>query len=202
MALPTAVLVTVLLVLWGNGVVLVGRRLGSPDRVTLVAHPALAIGLTVLLLKRGWRPSTLGLQSPVPRPASGRLRVLLGIVAFGVLVASAGVLALDPSKRLSVVRLLVGTALGEEVLHRSALLAVWSSSSASPAVTTGANVAAFGAWHIAGAYHDGAFHLREVAMPAAVGTMVFLWARLRYRSVAAPVILHAATNLPGIVLGR
>jgi len=199
--LPVAALVTVLLVLWGNGVVLVGRHLGASDEVTLAAHPLLALACTAIMLQSGWRPSALGLRRPLPEPASTQLRLLLGALVATTLTASAVVLALDPSKRLEVVRLLLGTAVGEEVLHRSALLALWASSSAPAAVTVSASVAAFGLWHLAGAFHGGAIHPFEVAVPA-VGALVFLWARLRYRSVAAPIIVHIATNLPGIVLGR
>lgn len=198
--LPVAGVVTVLLVLWGNGVVLVGRHLDASDEVTLVAHPLLAIACTAILLQKGWRPGTLGFKRPLPEPASSRLRLLFGALVVATLAAAAVVLALDPSKRLDVVRLLLGTAVGEEVLHRSALLAVWASTSAPPAVIMSVSVAAFGLWHLAGALHGDAFHPLEVAVPAA-GTLVFLWARLRYRSVAAPIIVHIATNLPGIVLG-
>ena len=80
-------------------------------------------------------------------------------------------------------------------------LTVWSSSSARPLLVTAANVTGFGAWHLVGAFHGGAFHPLEVAVPA-LGTLVFLWARLRYQSVAGPTVLHVVTNLPGIILGR
>ncbi len=199
--LPVAGFVTVLLVLWGNGVVLVGRHLGASDEVTLAAHPLLALACTAILVQSGWRPGTLGFRRPLPEPASGQLRLLLGALVATSLTASAVVLALDPSKRLEAIRLLLGTAAGEEILHRSVLLALWTSSSASPAATVWVSMAAFGLWHLAGSFHGDAFHPLEVAVPA-VGTLVFLWARLRYRSVTAPIIVHIATNLPGIVLGR
>ena len=201
MPLAVAALMTILLVIWGNAVVLVGRRLEAPDAVTLVAHPALALGVTLLLLRRGWRPVTLGLSSPDPQPDSRPLRALLAVLAVTIGVTSAVVLALEPSKRLDVIRLLVGTAAGEELLHRSALLALWSSTSARPLLATAASSAGFGAWHLIGAFHGGTFHPLEVAVPA-FGTLVFLWARLRYQSVVAPIVLHGVTNLPGIVLGR
>lgn len=201
MPLALAVLMTILLVIWGNAVVLAGRLLEAPDAVTLVGHPALALGVTLILLRRGWRPGALGFSNPEPRPDSRPLRALLAVLAVTVGVACTGILALEPSKRLDVIRLLVGSAAGEELLHRSVLLAVWSSSSARPLLVAAANSAAFGAWHLVGAFHGGAFHPLEVAVPA-LGTLVFLWARLRYRSVAAPIVLHVVTNLPGIVLGR
>ena len=195
-----AVLMTILVVIWGNAVVFLGRLLEAPAPVTLVAHPALAISVTLLLVRRGWRLGTLGFSNPEPQPPSRRLRALLAVLAVTAGVACAGVLALEPSKRLDVIRLVVGTAAGEELLHRSILLAVWSSSSARPLVVTAASSASFGAWHLVGAFHGGAFHPLEVAVPA-LGTLVFLWARLRYQSVAAPIVLHVVTNLPGVVLG-
>ena len=201
MSLPVAVLMTILLVIWGNAVVLLGRLLEASAEVTLVAHPALALGVTLLLLRRGWRPGTLGFSYPEPQPDSRPLRGLLAVLAVAVGVACAGVLALEPSKRLDVIRLLLGTAAGEELLHRSGLLAVWLSSSARPLLVTVASSASFGAWHLVGAFQGGAFHPLEVAVPA-LGTLMFLWARLRYQSVAAPIVLHVVTNLPGIALGR
>ena len=197
--LALVVVVTVLLVLWGNAVVVAGRQLGGQNVLTLVAHGALALVVTTILLRRGWSRHALGLVPPRPDPDSRNLRLALTVVSVSGLVAAAATLALDPAKRLDVVRLLVGTATGEEVLHRSALLALWTSSPVTPVITTVANVAAFAGWHVAGAFHDGRFHPLDVAVPAA-GALVFLWARLRYRSVAAPIFVHLATNLPGIIL--
>jgi hypothetical protein len=58
-----------------------------------------------------------------------------------------------------------------------------------------------GAWHLVGAFHGGALHPLEVAIPAS-GTPVFLSACLRYQSVAAPIVVHVDTRLPRIVLGH
>ena len=196
-----AVLVTILLALWGNAVVLWARRTGEPDLVTLVAHPAAAVLAIVILLRRKRSRRALGLDPPRPEPDSRLLRLLLTAFSIIALVAVALGLALDPTKRLDLLRLVAGTAAAEEVLHRGALLAVWTSTPAGPVITTVANVVAFGAWHVAGAFHHGgAFHPLEVVVPA-FGALLFLWARLRYRSVAAPIVLHLATNLPGTIFG-
>lgn len=197
--MAVAAAATVALVAWGNGTVLLGRRLKAPDAVTLVALPALALGATALLLRKGWSREALGLVRP--RPGSQALQAVLVVASVATLVPAAVVLAVDPSKRLTLVRLLIGTATGEELVHRSALLALWTASPASPTVTTTVSAAAFGAWHVAGAWDADGFHPLEVAGPAAF-TMAFLWARLRYRSVAAPIVLHLVTNLPGILAGR
>ena len=183
--------------LWGSGIVLLGRRWKAPDAVTLIAHPALAVALIAVLLHRGWSREALGLVPP--QSGNRRLQALLAGATAATLIPAAIALAVDPAKRLTLVRLLLGTATGEELLHRSALLALWTSSPAAPAVTSTVSAVAFGAWHVAGAWDGDGFHPLEVAGPAAF-TMVFLWARLRYRSVTAPIVLHLATNLPGTLL--
>ena len=102
-------------------------------------------------------------------------------------VAIAGV---DDRGWLHLVRVLVGTALGEELVHRGVLIATWSSTSVRARGVVLANVVAFGAWHVASAWHADGFEPREIAPPAG-GAVLFLWARLRFRSVLAPAAGHA-----------
>jgi membrane protease YdiL (CAAX protease family) len=116
------------------------------------------------------------------------------VVAAVTLATALLIGMVDSPKRLQVVRLVIATAGGEEVLHRSALLAVWASTPVGPVVAAVVNAVAFGAWHVAGAWGKGHLGVLEVAVPT-LGAFVFLWARLRYRSVAVPVILHLAINL-------
>ncbi len=107
------------------------------------------------------------------------------------------------------VRIPIGTALGEELIFRSALLAVFARrrSHLEAAVLTSL---AFGVWHVLPSHDalgDGpaTAGLRErplarvgavlghVAFTTAAG-LGFSWLRFRTRSVAAPVVTHAVVN--------
>jgi membrane protease YdiL (CAAX protease family) len=118
--------------------------------------------------------------------------------AVGALLILDGVEEDGTSVRLSTLRLVVGTAFGEELIHRGALFALWSSTGSSPQMVAVANGIAFGAWHIAGVRSQGwVGRASEVFVPAIAGTALFLWGRCRSKSVAGSWALHLATNLPG-----
>lgn len=194
-----AVGVSALAVAWGNGTVVAGRRLGNDEIVTLVAVPALAIAGVAALRRAGWAWRELGFRWPsAERPRAQPLGWLLAASAVAVGGAIVGAATGGGDTRLAVVRLLVGTAAGEEVVHRGVLLALWAATPASAGAVVAANMVTFGAWHVAAATHADGFRWWELAVPAATAILL-LWARLRFRSVLAPVAFHAGGNMPGLV---
>jgi len=179
-------------VLWGNAVVLAGRRFGQDQWISLFAVPLFGAAVAWWSCRRGgFRRSTLGLQ----RPRTGGVHVLLsGItLAAALLAAGCAIVGLatfgQDMRGVRTIRTLVGTAFGEELIHRGVLLALWAKSGVSTARVLVANMVTFGAWHLAGATCDG-FHPGEVLWPTA-GAVLFVWLRLRFRSILAPTAVHA-----------
>jgi membrane protease YdiL (CAAX protease family) len=197
--------VTAAAVAWGNGVVLVQRTLGGDagEWFTAAANPLLGAAGCTALFAAGWRREDLGLRWPSWR-ASGR-RWLPGVAVGALVAGAAGVLALTggtdaagADARVSLVRMAVGTALGEELVHRGFLFGLWSATGRSPWIAIAANGVAFGAWHLAAVQPYGrAGRLVGVLGPATAGTAAFLWARCRSRSVLGSAPLHLATNITG-----
>lgn len=177
----------------------------ASELLTLWVHPAAASTATACLLVSGWSLVELGLAAPRFDHTGVAAIILVALIVtivgiFGVWsmtrrLATTG----DATLLLRVLRLLVGTALGEEVLFRSFLLAVWTATDASAMVSTVANMVTFGLWHVAGARGQGEIQVDEILVPAA-GTLLFLWGRLLSSSIAIPWMLHAATNLAGWAL--
>ena len=177
---------------WGNGVVLAGRRFGHDQWITLFAVPLFgAAGAWWLHRRRGFRRSTIGLQPPRAagvHPFVSGLTLVAALLAVGCAVV--GLATNDGDMRgLSTIRTLIGTVFGEELIHRGVLLAVWANTGVSPGRVLAANVVTFGAWHVSGAICDG-FDAGEVFLPAA-GAVLFVWLRLRFRSILAPMAVHA-----------
>jgi membrane protease YdiL (CAAX protease family) len=204
-SIPAALALSGGIAIWGNGVVLVQRRLGGAagEVITLAVHPTAALIALAILRLRGWRGSDLGL-SPRALAPRGRWNALLVLVAalsaFGF--ARGGMCHQDVALRLSIVRLLLGTALGEELVHRGLMPAIWTATRSSPLGVLVANAATFGAWHVAGAWaKPWPARIAEIAVPTVLGAPLFLWARLRTGGVSAPTLLHAAINLPGLIAG-
>lgn len=193
-----AVGASALAVAWGNATVVAGRRLGHDEVLTLVAVPALAVVGVAALRRAGWTWHELGFRWPAADPPRAQpLGWLVAASAVAVGGAIVGLATGGSGTRLAVVRLLLGTAAGEEVVHRSVLLALWAATPARPGTVVAANLLAFAAWHVAAATHADGFRWWEVAVPAATAVLL-LWARLRFRSVLAPVAFHAGGNMPGL----
>jgi membrane protease YdiL (CAAX protease family) len=188
---------SVLLAAWGSAIVLLGRHLDHPETVTLVAHPVLAVVLTIWLLARGATRESLGLRLP-RSPTRLHRQVLLAFAALGLGLI---VVALVRRPALSVARLVFGTAGGEEVLHRSVLLGVWSRTDATPRVVVAANAITFGAWHIGGAVGSGPRTVLEIAVPL-LGAPLFCLLRLRLRSVIPAWLAHLVMNAAGLAISR
>lgn len=193
-------------VAWGNAVVLVQRRVGGDagELVTTVAHPMLGLAACAALLATGWRSADLGLVPP-SRRALGRLRrpaTVLALVAVGAAIATVVRGGIDDgvNARISILRLVIGTALGEELVHRGVLFPLWAATRRTPKLVVAANAVAFGAWHVASVAPTGWFgRLSGILGPATFGTALFLWGRSRSRSIVGPWLLHTMTNLPGLI---
>jgi membrane protease YdiL (CAAX protease family) len=192
-----AVAVSVAVAAWGNAVVVAGRVSGQPEWVTLVVNPvgaAVAIGY---MRRSGWTVNALGLRRPrfdaSPAPKLATAAALAWAAGWVV----AGVAGVREISGLRLARLVVGTALAEELLHRGVLPAVWSATGRPSRVVVVANMASFGLWHFAGAIHGGRFHPLEVAGPALVA-VALMWARMRTGSVLSPATLHLAGNITGL----
>jgi membrane protease YdiL (CAAX protease family) len=112
------------------------------------------------------------------------------------------------------VRIPLGTATTEEVLFRSALLGIALHRHGRTRAVL-ASAVAFGLWHVIPALRshesnpEGARLANRVGgRPATVAATVaatsiagagFAWLRLRSRSVAAPIIVHAGVNVAGLL---
>lgn len=180
---------------FGNSVVVAGRETGRNDLITLAAVPAAGAVGALALRRRGWPSRSLGIRPPaVDRPLGLPWAIFgaaaLVVIAKGLYLVITG----DSAQRLAVVRLVIGTAAGEELVHRGTVLSLWSATRVESWAVVLANVTAFGLWHVAGAFRGDGLVWWEVAGPAVLA-LVLLWARLRFRSLAAAAILHAAGNL-------
>jgi membrane protease YdiL (CAAX protease family) len=128
--------------------------------------------------------------------ASGWVLVcsLAGLASFG-----------HDGRGLRTIRTLVGTAFGEELVHRGVLLAVWAGTGVAGWVVVAANIVTFGFWHIAGAScwlvecttDSCRFQWAEVLGPGGLAVML-VWVRLRFASILAPAVFHAASNIIGV----
>lgn len=212
-------------------VLLVALNLCSALILSGLAQAAVQVGVAVLAvvaaLRLGYDQASLGLR-PADIPAGLRLG---GLVSLGI-VAAVTVVALVPVTRgafdderfvdLSTadavfeiaVRIPLVTALSEELLFRSVLLAVLVAAS-----TTWRAVAAssllFGLWHVATTLGDlGGNEVTEgfaaweaagavlvVVAVTGAGGLVFCWLRLRSASVVAPWLVHTTLNAATFTAG-
>jgi membrane protease YdiL (CAAX protease family) len=200
-----AVAATIGVVLAGNLVVVIGRRLEPDVRecLTLAAIPAIGAVTCSIMRAAGWSNAALGI-APVSKERAGCWRrpglVLAAaacVTAFRA-VTTGGRSSGGADLRIATLRLVFGTALGEELTHRGALLGMWATTGTEPRIVVIANCAAFGAWHVAGAAPNGWIRGTGEVLGAAIGGALFIWGRMRSRSVAGSWLLHVATNLPGL----
>ncbi len=193
-SVPLAVAASALVVVHGNAVVAVGRHFDEPLLATTVGVPLLGVAGVAWLRRRGTSWRDLGFRRPQEEGTTQARWVLIGAATLAAGGVIARLIVGDTANRLDLLRLLIGTALGEEVVHRSAVLALWCGTRLPAKHVVAANATVFGLWHVAGALRSDGFHLIEVLGPAA-GTLLFLWARLHFRSVLAPAVLHTGTNV-------
>jgi membrane protease YdiL (CAAX protease family) len=200
-----------------------------PDSVHVPANLAAAAAVLTLARHAGASTADLGLESGALRSGARAGFAVAAPVVVGIAVA-----AYTPStaqhfddarvrghsRRRSayetVFRIPFGTALGEELLFRSALLALFMRRY-STAGAVAASSALFGLWHVLPALHsvgdnssDGTIELSRGTVGRVAGTVVVTSAagvglallRLRSRSILAPAIVHAAVNSSAFVAAR
>ena len=190
-----AVAVSVVVVGLGNGVVALGRRWCEPEWTTLIGVPVIGLLGALLLRVSGWDRRGLGLQAPALEPHGPAAQLLFRVAVFLALGSAALTLLIrDRVTPLDVARLLIGTAIGEELVHRGVVLAVWAGTRLGAWWVVPANALTFALWHVAGATHDDGLHWLEVLGPGLLA-LPLVWARLRFRSVLAPAAFHGAANM-------
>jgi hypothetical protein len=177
-----AIGVSAAVVVAGNGIVVAGRVFGHDQAITLVTVPAVGAIGAVQLRRRGRQWADVGIA-----PLSWPDRPLPKVVFAAALVLAVGraavsVAGADEDVLLPLARVVVGTALGEELVHRGVLLAVWSATRANRWIVVVANMVTFGLWHVAGAFKDDGFAVLDVLGPALL-TVLLLWARLPVQAV-------------------
>lgn len=202
---------TVFLATWNNAANLVPafRRRYVAVNVALSAGLLLAAGaqgLTAAAL--GLAPRDLGAGLAWGTGAAllvtAGLGTALAVPALRPVLRDPRVADLSPAAlvRYALVRIPLGTVLLEEVAFRGVLLAVWARDQPL-AVAVLASSAAFGLWHVvptAALARARGGRLATVAagvvVTGLVGT-VFCWLRIVSGSLAAPALVHLATNSLG-----
>jgi membrane protease YdiL (CAAX protease family) len=185
-----------------------------------IVQVAAALGAVAIAIRRGYSVEELGLSS---RTAAAGFRlgaacsavVVVGVVAIAVLPFTRDFLDDERFIDLTgweaayevVIRIPIVTALSEELLFRSVLLAVLLALVTTRRAVVVSSIC-FGLWHVLVALDD----LDENAMTDALGTTgriagvvgvvaataiagaIFAWTRLRSGSIVAPWLLHAVLN--------
>jgi len=186
-----------------------------------------AIGAVVAARWRGYTPRELAL-APADAGAGFRLGGGLALViAAGVTVVAAvpwtqGLFDDDRFDDLTfgevlyevLVRIPFVTALGEELLFRSVLLAVLLAAT-TPVRAVVVQSLAFGLWHLATTIGDldgnettadlsvweSALSVTGVVVVTGLAGAAFAWTRLRSRSIVAPWLVHTAFNASAFAAG-
>ena len=219
--LPVASLV-VFLALWNNVVV---PQVPGPADISVVVNVAAAVVLLVgaracgvswteLGLSRRRLPAGLRWGGAAFALVAGGYGLMLAVPVLRPLLVDARIAGLDPAEiaHKVLVRIPLGTVLWEEIAFRGVLLAaLLRVLPVRPAV--GVAAAVFGIWHIrptlsglaANDLVDGpvltALAVVAVCLATAAAGVLFSWLRLRSGSLAAPVLLHLATNTLGTLAG-
>lgn len=204
------------------------RRLGRRTQVPV--NLAAAVGLVAFARTRGLSWSELGLaREDLPRglrdgavasaPLVAAIALGVGIPMTRRLFVDERVVAATRREALfdMLVRIPLATAVAEELLFRSALFGLSTRERSALAAAVGTSVA-FGLWHVAPSLHahDANVAGAELAgrvggAPATVVATVAATAgagaalavlRIRSRSVAAPIVAHAALNTVAFVAAR
>jgi membrane protease YdiL (CAAX protease family) len=200
-----------------------------PDAAHVPANVAAAATVLTLARRGGASLADLGLS-----PESLRAGALVGFTVAAPIVAGIGLAASAPatgryfndarvlraSRRRAAyetaIRIPIGTALGEELLFRGALLALFRrrySTAGAVAVSS----LLFGLWHVLPALQSVADNLSDETPDEKLGTLArvagavaattvagvgFAILRLRSKSILAPVIVHAAVNSSAFIAAR
>jgi len=173
--------------------------------LTVGANVALAIAVLAWARRAGLTRDELGL-TPSAVVRSTQLGLVLAVLIATTVGALApfGVFASQAPPGLDgasfafrfLVGIPVGTALAEELVFRGVVLAGWRRvGPTNRAIVLTSTV--FGLWHVAAEWHRvaGPNVLPAVLATAAASAFILCPLRLWTRSLAAPVIVHAATNM-------
>jgi uncharacterized protein len=197
----TVVLVTALAVVVHNGLVAIG-----PGEV---ASLAASLGLTGAVLgaahRAGLTARSVGLTAD--RRSLTRAAVAAAVTVAAVLIVSPflppAAAPVDAGWFRLLVVIPVGTALCEEVIFRGVLLAACDRLTGPRASTMAVSVL-FGLWHVAGEVarlgQAGPGMLAGVVATTAASALVLVPLRRRSGDLAAPVAVHAATNMTVLAL--
>lgn len=205
------------LVAWNNGL---GAQVPGPyAAVNTAAAGALLVAARAAGLswgELGLSPGRLAAGARWGGAAAGGvaagLAVALTVDALRPLLLDARVAALGPAElaHRALVRIPLGTVVWEEVAFRGVLLAALARVLA-PAWAVAASAAVFGVWHVrptlgavaANDLADGpavtALLVLAGCLATAAAGVLFAWLRLRSGSLLAPVLLHLATNVLGLL---
>ncbi len=185
-----------------------------------VAQVLAAMALVVFACWRGYSADSLGLSAGAV-PAGLRLGALVsavivaGVVAIAVVPFGRSFLEDDRFSDLSgwsamyqlVIRIPLVTALSEELMFRSVLMAVLLAI-VSPRWAVVWSSVAFGLWHVLGTLDDLGGNaatdslsavervgsVAGVVVATAAAGVIFAWTRLRSASLVAPWMIHVAFN--------
>lgn len=173
---------------------------------TITVNLLLAVALVGWAIRCGLGPRDLGMATSrhgwtVAAIAAAAVAVLVvAFTASGEAPADPQVAALASGQvwfRV-LVAIPIGTAVCEEVIFRGVLLAAWSRLTGRGAATLVVS-ALFGAWHLAAEVlrtgQVGGAALPGVAATAAASALVLIPLRRRGGDLAAPVAVHALTNI-------
>jgi membrane protease YdiL (CAAX protease family) len=182
-----------------------------PPRLRMPANLGAATVAVVLVHCDGATWEELGLA---PRHTARSARA--GALVAAPIVATTAALALLPPSRRHfhdtrvatapnpafeiALRIPVGTALCEELLFRSALLAYLDRHTNRIAATITSSLL-FGLWHVLPA-RESRVDAGSTVWATTVAGIVFVGIRRRTRSVAAPTVVHAALNASAFVAAR
>lgn len=185
-----------------------------------IAQVGAAVALVVFALQRGSSVDSLGLSARAVRAGLRLGAVVSGLIAVGVMVIAVvpfgrSFLEDDRFSELSgwsatyqlVIRIPLVTALSEELMFRSVLLAVLLACVSARWAVVWSSVA-FGLWHVLGTLGDlggnaatdslGAVEragsVAGVVLATTIAGVIFAWTRLRSGSLVAPWMIHVAFN--------
>lgn len=197
------------------------------DAAQAVVQVTAALGAVVVAVRRGYSVDELGLSRRTLRAGLRLGAMLSAVVIVAVIVVAAtsftrGFLDDDRFVELSgwrfayevLVRIPVVTALSEELLFRSVLLAVMSKVMTNVRAVVASSVC-FGLWHVLVTLGDLGGNATTdslstagriggvvgVVVVTSVAGMAFAWTRSRSDSVAAPWLVHTALNGSTFVAG-
>jgi membrane protease YdiL (CAAX protease family) len=185
-----------------KGAYIRAHDLDAPDTLLLQAALVLTAVTVGAVAGRNRFPTAAGLRFPRPWRSAAPPLLLASVVGLAAAVA------LSEAGPSEAARIVLVTALGEEILFRGVIYGLVVTVSTRAAVVVSS--VTFGAWHVVDALEAAgtdAPMLGSLALVAGVvlvtslaGALVFAPLRRRTGAVYAPALVHAALNLSGTLL--